>query len=202
MRLVIFLVVCFMPGAALGAGEGDDAVKVYDVIIVGGGMAGLTAAYNLEDYDVLLLEMQKEVGGRASMGQYRSISFARGTVYMGKPEGPLAEFIEDLSLTLREIPAPADIVFRDGKFYEGELGKARLLIKGSSLAEFNRFAGRLQELYDKYDEIPDISLRGELARMDKMTAKEWFEENNFSPVYHEMYNVAARGLFGAALGEI
>ncbi len=202
IRLVILLYFCFLPCTVSGAGKANVTAKVYDVIIVGGGIAGLTAAYNLKDYDVLLLEMKNEVGGRASTGQYRKISFSRGAEYLGKPEGALADIINELGLTLREIPAPADIVFHGGKFYVGELGKARLLIEKSNLGEFNRFARGLLKMYGKYDEIPDISLRGELARMDNMTAKQWFDENHFPQIYHEVYNVASRGLFGASLDEI
>lgn len=176
--------------------------KSYDIIIVGGGIAGLTAAYYLDDFDVLLLEMQEHVGGRASSGQYKTISFARGAEYLGKPEEPLEEMIEELGLVLREIPAPADVTYHRGKFYFGELGKAELLIKNSSFNTLIRFSSRIASLYDAYDEIPELTLEGELARLDTISAKQWFVDNNFPPIFHDIFNVTARGLFGANLDEI
>ncbi|MEE9249036.1 MAG: FAD/NAD(P)-binding protein, partial [Dehalococcoidia bacterium] len=38
--------------------------KVLDTIVVGGGIAGLTAAYRLRDRDILLLEKEEIPGGR------------------------------------------------------------------------------------------------------------------------------------------
>lgn len=199
--LVIFLFFLFVSSYA-AAGVTN---KTYDVIIVGGGIAGLTAAWYLDDgeqYDILLLEKEDEVGGRTSSGRYRSVVYPQGPEYLGEPEEPLAEMIEELGLTLREIPAPADIIFRAGKFHYGELGKARLLVSQSSLAEFNRFVYQINRLYDLYDDIPELVLRGELQRLDTISAGQWFAENNFPQIYREIYNVSVRGLFGAGLDDI
>ena len=53
----------------------NDHTKTYDVIIVGGGIAGLTAAFYLDDYDLLLLEKEQHVGGVASRAQAFAQSF-------------------------------------------------------------------------------------------------------------------------------
>lgn len=199
--IIVTLLLLFGQFYGLATAESTTS-KTYDVIIVGGGIAGLTAAYYLDDHDVLLLEMQKQVGGRATSGQYQNLSFARGAEYIGKPEEPLSEIIDELGLKLREIPSPADAIYHRGSFYYGEQGKARLLIDKSSFHDLKRFAGTLKELYNKYDEIPELELQGELARLDTISAKQWFDENHFPKIFYEIYNVTSRGLFGAGLGEI
>lgn len=194
---ILFLI--SVPSDAVAVNKND---RTYDVIIVGAGIAGLTAAFSLADYDLLLLEKEKQVGGRATSGQYQGISYARGTEYLGKPEAPLAEIISSLDLTLREIPAPADIIFHNGKIFPGDYGKARLMIEKSSRREFNRFAEKILAAHEDYDDLPDTVLRGELGRLDTITARQWFAENRFAPIYSEVYNVTFRGLFGANIDEI
>ena len=47
--------------------------ETYDVVIVGGGIAGLTVAYRLGNQNVLLLEKESVAGGRTlstNMGPY------------------------------------------------------------------------------------------------------------------------------------
>ena len=43
---------------------GDEGGELRDVVVVGGGIAGLAAAWRLRDHDVLLLEADERLGGR------------------------------------------------------------------------------------------------------------------------------------------
>ena len=53
-----------------------DVVSTHDVIIVGGGLSGLTTATELDKkgYDVLVLEAQERVGGRLHTIQVEGIN--------------------------------------------------------------------------------------------------------------------------------
>lgn len=55
----------------------------YDTIIVGGGMAGMSAAVYLTDKNkkVLLLEKEESVGGIAASGTINGSNYDRGTAY-------------------------------------------------------------------------------------------------------------------------
>jgi len=58
-----------------------DATKKADIVIVGGGAAGLSAAYFLRGKDWLLLEKEPHFGGNAYQEEYAGQSFATGSAY-------------------------------------------------------------------------------------------------------------------------
>ena len=53
-----------------------------DVVILGGGLAGLTAAYHLRDRDVLVLEARDRVGGRTLSGEHDGYWFNSGAQFV------------------------------------------------------------------------------------------------------------------------
>jgi oxygen-dependent protoporphyrinogen oxidase len=53
-----------------------------DVVILGGGLAGLTAAYQLKDRDVLVLEARDRVGGRTLSGEYDGYWYNSGAQFV------------------------------------------------------------------------------------------------------------------------
>ena len=57
------------------------ATKKADVVIVGGGVAGLSAAYFLRGKDWLLLEKEDHFGGNAYQEDYEGDAFATGSAY-------------------------------------------------------------------------------------------------------------------------
>ncbi|MBU7016998.1 MAG: FAD-dependent oxidoreductase [Theionarchaea archaeon] len=175
---------------------------VYDVIIVGAGISGLSAAFSLQDYTIKVLEKNDKVGGRILSGSYKGVAYAKGAEYIGKPEGLLRKMISQLKLQLREIPSPMDAQFYKGKFYYGEDAIASLFINYSSLEEYNDFALTILGYYHKYEWLPDFRADSELAYLDFMTAREWFSHMGFPEIFADRYNVAARGLFGANIDEI
>ncbi len=60
--------------------------EVHDVIVVGGGIAGLTVAYALRDRKVLLLERESQTGGVSKSENWNGIEYSIGAAYMIDPE--------------------------------------------------------------------------------------------------------------------
>jgi|GEM_PF-928145 len=99
----------------------DDTI--YDVIIIGGGLSGLTAAWYLRDHRILLLERKDTAGGLALRGVSKEgVAYGRGSAYFSKPRGQVEKIYADLGLDpveKRAIPEPSDSFFWNGRLYIG-----------------------------------------------------------------------------------
>jgi protoporphyrinogen/coproporphyrinogen III oxidase len=92
--------------------------ECYDVAIVGGGAAGLAAAWHLRDKRVVLLEQADRVGGRM-----RSESRGRYWINLGchlfpGPGSVLYGMMDDLSLRTLTIPGVRSALAVDGRVYD------------------------------------------------------------------------------------
>ncbi|HEV2341416.1 MAG TPA: FAD-dependent oxidoreductase [Candidatus Acidoferrales bacterium] len=83
----------------------------YDVIIVGGGISGLSAAYFLDKYDFLLLEKEPHFGGNAYLEEYEGQAYATGAAFdfKGSESEKLAS---ELGLKLLPIDNPDPTILK------------------------------------------------------------------------------------------
>ena len=58
----------------------------HDIVIVGGGVSGLSAAYFLQHRDILLLEKEPHWGGNAYIMEYDGVPYATGSAFLDKSE--------------------------------------------------------------------------------------------------------------------
>jgi monoamine oxidase len=84
----------------------------HDLVIIGGGMSGLTAAYLSPNLDWLLLEKEPHFGGNAYMMDFHGAAYGTGSAFVESPVA--AEMAIQLGLK------PLAIDNWDGSFIQGE----------------------------------------------------------------------------------
>jgi oxygen-dependent protoporphyrinogen oxidase len=63
---------------------------LYDTVIVGAGIAGLTAAYMLRDKNILLIEKEDRFGGRVWSEKINEATYNIGTQYLNEEDNSLS----------------------------------------------------------------------------------------------------------------
>jgi protoporphyrinogen oxidase len=86
----------------------------HDVVIVGGGVSGLAAAYRLQHRDFLLLEKEPHWGGNAYAMEYEGSTYATGSAFLAKDEYTYT-FAKEIGLELLPVNSP------DASIIRGEL---------------------------------------------------------------------------------
>jgi protoporphyrinogen oxidase len=133
-----------------------EATRNAEVAIIGGGMAGLSAAYFLRDKDWLLLEKEDHFGGNAYEEEYEGQLFATGSAYdfRGSFSDQLAKEI-GVDMPLIDMPDPTI----DNHTYVPDTwrsGLEHLPYKKDVVASFKKFR----------DDIMKIDVRGQMLELD------------------------------------
>src|SRR5262245_15769788 len=68
----------------------------HDVVIVGGGPSGLSAAYRLRDRDLLLLEKEERFGGNCVLDEWRGVRLSTGGAFYTRSEGELVALFDEI----------------------------------------------------------------------------------------------------------
>ncbi len=199
--------------------------RTADVVIVGGGVAGLSAARRLRAAGierVLMVELEAGVGGNSLGGQNQVSAYPWGAHYLPLPNNSneaLLEFLREAEvLTLGHKPqyreeylcaSPQERLYMYGKWQEGLVPQRG--VDGAGRAEIVRFHQLVDEYQVKkgrdgryYFEIPvRLSSRDpEALALDAITMERWMRDNNFvSPELHWYVNYCCRDDYGTSYSD-
>jgi hypothetical protein len=164
-----------------------DPDREVEVVIVGGGAGGLTAAYRLKDRNLLLLEALPRLGGNSMYFEWEGMPFSLGGQYIGTP-GTWADSVWDLCGELNLKPekdtSPLAVVFPGNVQIEDPYslwGLLRMPIPWRVKRDIVRFY-----LWD----MPRIEVEARRDELDRVPFSEFMQE--YSPEFRGWYEKLAK----------
>jgi monoamine oxidase len=189
--------------APLGSGATAAAVRTFDVVVVGAGLAGLTAATALEKAgrSVVVLEARDRVGGR----NY-DVEIAPGVVvemggeWTGPGQTRVQALAKELGIKLFDAYATGNnLYYRDGtlKTYSGDIPPA----DGTSLGQLLQIITTLNTMAAGVSAATPWTA-AEAEAWDSQTIATWIAGQNFTEEAAFLGGVAIRGVYGEEASQI
>lgn len=129
----------------------------YDVVVVGGGLAGMVSTYHLPaNMKVLMIDGHPRMGGNAKSQRFNNAYASQGSAYITLPEedGEVDVFLKDLKIKnkFRLNSHEDEVITMNGKFKKGFWQGAT---DPAHAEEFERVAAKMADVYENsYPDIP------------------------------------------------
>ncbi|HJQ37470.1 MAG TPA: FAD-dependent oxidoreductase [Thermoanaerobaculia bacterium] len=179
----------------------------HDIVIAGGGVAGLAAAWRLDHRDAIVLELEPSLGGTSRSGA----AFPWGAHYIIAPSPEnrvLARLLEEMGVMHRGeigeeflVRDPEERLFYRGRWYDG------LYLHAGASAEDERQRRAFEAEMSKWRErraftIPVAYCSSDADALDGLSMAEWMNARGFtSPRLRWFVEYACRDDYGSLLAD-
>lgn len=194
-------------------GEAPRRTERVPLVIVGGGMAGLCAAWRLRRRgfdDFVVLELEDAAGGNARSGENGVSAYPWAAHYVPVPDARAAwvrEMFEDFGV-LRDgawdermlVTAPRERLFRWGRWHEGF--ENALIDTPADRHEWRRFGEEMAALRATGEFTIPSALGVKPSALDGMSMARWMDERGFRSAGLRWYaDYGCRDDYGASLAD-
>ncbi|QXH36214.1 flavin monoamine oxidase family protein [Pseudomonas muyukensis] len=170
----------------IGVSSGAALAKDKTAIVVGGGLAGLTAAYELQSkgWQVTLLEAKSGMGGRSGLATSEWIG-------NDKTQPVLNRYLQQFKVAT--LPAP-EFVRTPGYLIDGEyFSAADLTAKQPATAEaLKRYEKTLDDLARSIDDPLNPAANSTLFALDQMNVSTWLDKLQLPATARQLVNQQIR----------
>lgn len=177
----------------------------FDVIVIGGGLSGLTAAHFLKDTNVLLLEKEDHVGGRIRRDTLRAGMTPVGAVYTNEAYGAIETLMTDLKVVFQPIKLQNSMYLSTGSYVNDWMnaGIDLLAYSDDTKTKLKRLRDELIQLNQTEAlAIPvEHSKNGPLRLYDRVTFHKYLEDL-YGPEIAKLGDFYSRDVFGITSVEI
>jgi len=163
--------------------------------VIGGGIAGLTAAYELAKtgHEVAVFEKEAELGGQASTFPIEGTRLEKFYHHLFTSDRPIIKLINELGLSPRMRWIDSQVgLFHGGKVYDFVTPVD--LLRFTPLSLPNRLWAGLVSVY--------LQRQADWQKYEGITAKEWLEKHAGKSVYNAIWEPLLRSKFGDSYDEV
>jgi monoamine oxidase len=170
------------------------ASATHDIVIVGGGMSGLAAAYLLQKHDFLLLEKEPHFGGNAYLMEFQGQAYGTGSAFADNQS--VVDFANEIGLT----PLPVenfDPTILNGEFVADTWGEGidKLPYPPAVRESFKKFRQEMLAIdYDKRETELDNTPANDLLKGYAPEVRLWWDGFGASSWGARVEDSAAAGI--------
>ncbi|MBI3927338.1 MAG: FAD-dependent oxidoreductase [Armatimonadetes bacterium] len=164
-----------------------------DVVVVGGGLAGLVTAYELEQggLTVHILEAADRFGGRVATARYGPGLAAEYGMHEIWADNPLRDYLARLGVALSEPEEPYSSVYLAGKLYpyvqDDAQGYLASVFSPEELAAYNTW---LEKCRSVFDDLHRNGIAGQNEKIQQISFYEWLSQFALPPRVAEFIRLA------------
>lgn len=183
----------------------DQAQEQVDVLIVGGGLSGLSTAYHLKKAGISyrILELAPRVGGRVRTGTYPEQAQAEVGLAEFWDGNPALEIVKELNVQMERVDTGLSSFMFENKLLPFKGDSNQEFVSGLlGAADYKRYQEWDQSMEKMQHELEDGDPGPELSKLKEISFEDWLKKQNLPPKAFAMVKAVLDPEIGTSISRI